>query len=140
MATCADWSFLDRRLGNLAGLARSVSRYVTGVRGYSRRRWRRGRGGSGAKMLVRRWWICCSSPNLSMGGDRQHGDIPRMTCHNNMCLAACSSLFTDSQSLVGYDAFSNLATAEVWCLFRRSSSRRGWSWAATARYGGRRKS
>ena len=79
MATCAARSF---RLAawssrHSSDLARSVSLCVAGVRG-SRRRWRPGRGGSsGARMLIRRWWICRSSPTLSMGGDRSWSKTAR---------------------------------------------------------------
>jgi hypothetical protein len=43
--------------------------------------------------LVWRWWICYSSPYRWEAEDldlRQHGDVPRSTCHNDMCHAACS--------------------------------------------------
>jgi hypothetical protein len=42
-------------------------------------------GGGGFTVLLRlhRW----EAADL---GPRQHGDIPRSTCHNDMCLAACS--------------------------------------------------
>jgi hypothetical protein len=54
----ATWS--SRRSSDLA---RSVSRCVAGLR------WRSGQDGfSRARMLVRRWWICRSSPTSSMGG------------------------------------------------------------------------
>jgi hypothetical protein len=42
-------------------------------------------GGGGFVVLLRlyRWEAIDVGP-------RQHGDVPRSTCHNDMCLAACS--------------------------------------------------
>jgi hypothetical protein len=42
-------------------------------------------GGGGFVVLLRlsRWEATDLSP-------RQHGDVPRSTCHSDMCLAACS--------------------------------------------------
>jgi hypothetical protein len=76
-------------------LARSVSLCVVGVRRYPRQQWRPRRGGFyGTRMLSGggesivllqlRWW---EEVDLD---PRQHGDVPRSTCHNNMCLATCS--------------------------------------------------
>jgi hypothetical protein len=87
MASCACRSFRSAAWSSRRSLdlARSVSRCVAGVH------WRWGRGDfSGARMLVRRWLICHSlrlhrweAVDL---GPRQHEDVPRSTCHNDMCL------------------------------------------------------
>jgi hypothetical protein len=58
-------------------------------------RWRPRRGGfSRARMLVRRWWICRSSPTSSMGGGRPWPKTtwvrPSVNMHNDMRLVACS--------------------------------------------------
>jgi hypothetical protein len=84
---------LDWELDFLAVL-RSVSQRVAGVRPHP---WqRRGRGevdalerrcwskGDGSAVISRlhRW-------NVVDLSSRQHGDVLRSTCHNDMCLAAC---------------------------------------------------
>jgi hypothetical protein len=76
-------------------LVRSISRRVADVHHYPWRRWGAGQGGcSGARGLVRRWWVCCYSPTLSMecGGSwsKTAWGCPRSTCHDDMCLVACS--------------------------------------------------
>jgi hypothetical protein len=91
MTTCTGWSFrlAARPSRHSSDLVRSVSRRVAGLCR------RPGQGGfSGARMFVWRWWICHSSrlhrweaENL---GPRQHGDVPRSTCHSYMCLATRS--------------------------------------------------
>jgi hypothetical protein len=84
-------------------LTRSVSRCVTGFR------CRPGRGGfSGTRMLVHRWWICCSSPTLSMGVGRSWSktargrlpvDVPQR--HVPCCVQrACSSTHKVSLAMV----------------------------------------
>jgi hypothetical protein len=69
-------------------LARFVSRCVAGLCCPGRD------GFSEARMLVRRWWICRSSPTLSMGGGgswpETARDISQSTCHIDMYLAASS--------------------------------------------------
>ena len=111
MATCAARSFRlvawsSRRSYDMA---RSVSRCFAGVRGYVRPHWRLGRGGSSiARMLVRRWWICRSSPTSSTGGDRSwyktaRGrppvDVPQR--HVPRCMQqACSSTHKASLAML----------------------------------------
>ena len=111
MAMFACWSFRSTAWSSRrsSDLARSIFRRVTGVRRFLRQRWRPGRGGfSGAKMLVRRWWICRSSPTSSMGGDRSWSktargrppvDVPQR--HVPCCVQwACSSTHKASLAMV----------------------------------------
>jgi hypothetical protein len=164
MTTCADRSFISAAWSSRrsSDLARSVSRCVPNVHGYSRRRWRPGRGdSSGARMLVRRWWICYSSLTSSMGGDiswskiargRPPLDVPHRhvrhcmqrsysSNHKSSLAMALSKILHWWRLDVSYDfrlgdgAFSDLALVEARRLLRLSSWRR-WRWAAAARYGG----
>ena len=111
MATCVVRSFRSAAWSSRrsSDLARSVSRRVTGVCRCPRRRWGPGRGGSsGAKMMVRRWWLCRSSPTSSMGGcvswsktarGRPPVDVPQR--HVPRCLQqACSSTHKVSLAMV----------------------------------------
>jgi hypothetical protein len=96
MASCACRSLRSAAWSSRrsSDLARSVSRCVIGLR------WWPGQGGfSGMRMLVLRWWVCCSSPTLSMGGERSWSktargcppvDVPQW--HVPCCVQwACSS-------------------------------------------------
>jgi hypothetical protein len=90
MATCARRSFRSTTWSSRrsSDLARSISRCIADLR------WRPGRGGfSGARLLVRRWWICRSSLTTSTGGDgswskkargRPLVDVPH--CHVPRCV------------------------------------------------------
>jgi hypothetical protein len=57
-------------------------------------------------------------------GSMKHGDIPRSTCHSEMCLVACSMLFIDSKSLIDDGASLDLAMVKVRRVFLRTSTRR----------------
>jgi hypothetical protein len=109
----------------------SVSLAYAGGRGevvsLERGCWSEG-GGSAILPRLYRWETAGLCP-------RQHGDVPRSTCHSDMCLVACSRLFIDSQSLVGDGAFLDLAMVEARRLFRCMPWQR-WSWAAADGFGG----
>ena len=111
LATCAYQFFKSAPWSSRhsSDLARSVSRRVAGVRCCPRRRWRSGRGGcSGARMLVRRWWIWRYSPSSLMGcgvswsktaWGRPPVDVPQR--HVPRCLQqACSSTHKASLAMV----------------------------------------
>jgi hypothetical protein len=82
-------------------------------------------------MLVRRCWICRSSPTFD--GRRQilvqdsTGTSPGRRATVTCVSLRAAGLFIDSQSLVGDGAFSDLAMVETRHLFR-CSSRRCWSY------------
>jgi hypothetical protein len=90
-------------------------------------------GGGGSVVIPRLcWW------DAVVLGPRKHGDVPRSTCHSDMCLAACSGPVHRLTKPRWWWCFLDLAKEVARRLFQRASWRH-WTVAAAASFSACRK-